>query len=904
MIRITMNTFHKKFICFVFQSNTIFKIALLSILLTILNTKSLCAQDQGKITGFVVDEEFNEPLEKAVVTIPGTLISVITDQQGKYTLKLIGGEYSIEVNCPGFYMRRFNISVSDRINTPMFIVKLKTNQVGRTKQRRISTYENKRQVSQSTENFNSWQIAEQTGHQEFNEILKTIPSASFLSNGSGFNDSEVSFRGNAPTLTSYTLNGILLNNPENGRMSPAMLSGLTDWTGQIQAISGQAANLQSQTKYGGLVNVMSFTPRDKAGGDVFAIYGNEGFLKTSATAYSGLSRKGLASSVQLSRTSGNGLVQNSGLEQYGIFIAIQKEFSHMQSLVFNLNAMILQHDRNSADSIGAYNRYGTNYNAQWGKHDGMPTSWSTNYARSPLISLTHFWQPRPKTHITSQLFAQFNRSAQLLPGGSFNNQPIEALPKDSEGQLPFDKITDWNKGLAVSEMGSSRIPDANGKFINSENSGITTLAAIDRDTRLGLRSVFTHNLNKKLELLGSFDLLYYHASHFGAVQNLLGADGYTSLSNVNQATGAPVEKLFQPKLFTSYNSVDKSGHYYESGIQTGGISFRVNYQLSHLYWYLGGSASLQNIRRTDHFSYLATDPDRKTDGILLPGGHAQTGLRFSFWKYHSIYLNTSYGSYQSLFTTLFPSGNNWKNQSAKNEQVFDSEFGYTILSRRLKIEALAYRSQMSNRSIIRYSNLNPGDAFGVVNGLSEIHQGVELKTAYKITKNIQLSINGSYGDWKYTKDAKAQIYDLNNQMTAENDLGLKAVYLPNAPQFGLFAEFEWRLIHNLYLRANYYRADKIYAPFSLYDFKGQATQSDFKQWQLPSYSVLGFSGNYLLKLRKLPLFNLIFGANNLLNTEYIEQSATNLPQGNSRYTSNQVFYGTGRSWFAGIKIQF
>jgi outer membrane receptor protein involved in Fe transport len=49
---------------------------------------------------------------------------------------------------------------------------------------------------------------------------------------------------------------------------------------------------------------------------------------------------------------------------------------------------------------------------------------------------------------------------------------------------------------------------------------------------------------------------------------------------------------------------------------------------------------------------------------------------------------------------------------------------------------------------------------------------------------------------------------------------------------------------------------------------------------------------------------LIFGGQNLLDTEYIEQSSSNIPEGNPKYTSNQVYYGMGRTWFVGLKVQF
>ena len=858
----------------------------------------------GLLTGYVVDDEFSEPLEKAVVTIPGTLISVLTDQQGLFKMKLVGGSYSLKVNYPGYFEKFYNISVSNDIFTPMFIIKLKANAAGREMQRQIASYENKRQFPQSIENFSTWQLTEQTGNQEFNEMFRTIPSVNLWSNGGGFNDSEIGFRGNDAAQTSYTFNGILLNNPETGRVNQSMLSGLTDWAGQIQVASGQAANLQSQTTPGGLINVLSLAPHEKAGADLSVVYGNKGLLKTSATVHSGLSKKGLASSIQVSRTSGNGLAQNTAFEQYGFFLNIQKEFNQFHALVLNLNGVIQQHDRNFPDSIGAYNLYGTKYNRQWGNLSGKPLSVSTNYGRSPMVSLTHYWHPRVKTYITTQLFAQFDRSAQLSLEGKPISMPADSIPRDEAGHVLFDQVSDWNKGLAVNGMGIFRLPDENGKYLNSESAGMTVLSAINSETRLGLRTIVTRKINKQTDFSGSINLEDYSANHFGAVNNLLGADGYTSYADVNRPEGFPVENLFQYKFLTKYNSADKAGYNYQSQIQTGGLSMRLNYRTDRFYWYVAGSASMQNMLRKDYFNYLGTDPERKTEPALFPGGHAQTGINFKFGKYHSIHLRTSYGSYQPRLTTLFPSANNWKNEGAANEQVFEAEFGYTIFSRKLKVEASAYRTQRSNRSMVRYDNLNASDAFGLINGLAEVHQGIELKSAYKLTRNLQINLNGSLGNWKYTKDVVTTIYNTNKEITAKNELWLNGLRIANAPQFSLFAEAEYRWMHNFYFRLNYYRAEHNYTPFGLYDFRDMVSRTDYKQAQIPKYDLIGFSGNYLLKLKKSLSLNLFFGGQNLLDTGYIEQSSTNIPEGNPSYTSNQVYYGTGRTWFAGMKLQF
>ena len=567
-----MKTYHQSYNRILIPNCGSIKTVILLVVLMILRVNPIFAQ--GTLTGFVVDDEFNEPLEKAVVTIPGTLISVLTDQQGKYTLKMKGGDYFMEINFPGYEGRKYNMSVSDGIVTPMFIIKLKAKVVGQPLQRKITSFENKQQFPQSLENFTTWQITEQTGHQEFNEFFRTIPSVTLLSNGSGFNDSGIGFRGNDATHTSYTLNGILLNNPETGKVSSSMLSGMTDWAGQIQTVSGQAANLQSQTGSGGLVNILSQLPHEKAGVDLLAIYGNEGFLKTSATVHSGLSKKGLASSIQISRTAGNGLAENTAFEQYGIFFNVQKEFNQFHTLVFNLNGVIQQHDRNYSDSIGAYNRYGTKYNQNWGNLSEKPLSVSTNYSRSPLISLTHFWRPRIKTHITTQVFAQFDRSAQL----ALNEKPISlqdvSIPRDEAGHLLFDQVSNWNKGQGGGGIFYLPLPDENGKYINSEYTGISVLSDINSETRLGLRTIINRNINKQTDFSGSINFEDYRANHFGSVNSLLGADGYASYSDINRPEGFPVENRFQPKFLNDFNSPDKTGYYYKSEIQTGGLSLR------------------------------------------------------------------------------------------------------------------------------------------------------------------------------------------------------------------------------------------------------------------------------------------------------------------------------------------
>lgn len=838
---------------------------------------------QGKITGFVVDDEFEEPLEKAVITIPGTLISVLTDQQGKYELKMMPGDYFMEVNYPGYFPRKYNISVSEGITTPMFIVKLQADKVGEAELRRLTGRENKLESARASEIYTVWQTDEQRGHQEFNEIFRSVPSASVWGNGSGYGESGVGFRGMSPENTSYTSNGILLNNPETGKMSSAVLSGLTNRAGFIQVLSGQTGDFRGETRPGGLISVGSYLPHENQAVELEGIYGNEGFLKTSATVHSGLTKKGFASSVQLLRTAGNGLVQNTDFEQYDVFTNIFKRFSHRHTLMLDLNFTLQKRNRNFQDSVGAYTVHGPKYNRTWGFLDGKPVSWSTNFERSPMVSLTHFWQPRIKTFVTTRLFAQFNGDAQLLAGESFPVFKSKTFANTSEGRSIPGSFAALNDSLVI-----ERLP---------------VHAAISRESRYGLNIKVMRRVNKKLDITGGLSLEHYHASRFGAIHDLPAGEKFISEADVNRPEGFVVERQFIPSFFPDYGTPDKTGFYYGSTIQTAGLSIRADYRKGKKYGFLEGSASLQNLHRTDHFNYLSTDDARKSGSTFLPGAKGLGGIRLGLWDYHSLLFRTGFGTYQPLFVQVYPMQTNWKNQDVKNQQVFEAELGYSIFSRRLKLEVTGYRTTIAGGTMIR--PVTGTEKTGLVNGLSELHRGVEVRTSYKLTRNFQLMLNGSVNEWKYTHDAVAKVYDQQGgDPVSAPELWLQGVKTGNAPQLSLFAEAEYRWAHNFYFRLNYYRAEKIYAPFGIYDFASLTSRDDFRQWQLPYYHLVGVSGNYLLTVRKFGTINLIFGGNNLLDTEYIEQTATNIPEGSPSYNSNLVFYGPGRTWFAGLKIQF
>ncbi len=81
------------------------KIALLIALLTTAIT--LTFAQTGEITGIVTDEFTQEPVSFATISLEGTDIGLLTDENGKYTIKpLPSGEYTLLFSFPGYQGRK------------------------------------------------------------------------------------------------------------------------------------------------------------------------------------------------------------------------------------------------------------------------------------------------------------------------------------------------------------------------------------------------------------------------------------------------------------------------------------------------------------------------------------------------------------------------------------------------------------------------------------------------------------------------------------------------------------------------------------------------------------------------------------------------------------------------------
>jgi len=177
-------------------------------------------------------------------------------------------------------------------------------------------------------------IERKLGSQEFPEILKSTPGVYATKSGGGFGDGRINMRGFNSENVAVMINGVPVNDMENGRVYWSNWAGLSDVTSAMQVQRGLGAAKVAVPSIGGTINILSKTSDIEKGGNILASTGNDGFQKYGFTLSTGLMDNGLAASVSFSKTSGEGYVDGTQFEGYNYFVNLTKEINDNHKISF------------------------------------------------------------------------------------------------------------------------------------------------------------------------------------------------------------------------------------------------------------------------------------------------------------------------------------------------------------------------------------------------------------------------------------------------------------------------------------------------------------------------------------------------------------------------------------------
>ena len=776
------------------------------------------------------------------------------------------------------------------------------------------------------------EITLKTGNLEFPEIMNNTPGVYATKQGGGYGDSRLSLRGFDQRNTSFLINGQPVNDMENGWVYWSNWQGLTDVASGIQIQRGLGASRLAVPSVGGTVSIFTKAAQKSEGGSVLQMVGNDGYLKTGASYNTGKNEDGWATSFLLSKWQGNGYVYNTSGEGWTYFGAVgyaPKGSDHELNLSI-LGAGQWHHQRDVWVSIRDYQNFGEDgidqrWNSNGGTLNGEEFSMRRNFYNKPLATLNWDWEINSNLTLNTSLYGSAGRGGGTGPrGNNYRGSATDILPfrkdltehylengrgsRDENGFIDFDAIVAANQSSTEGYTGD--ISGYQGMLIGSNgfrDSNVNRTVLVRRASMNshnwvgGISNLVYEKGNWKTSV--GVDLRNYTGYHYRVLNDLMGLDGYYSTGNDN-SMGQIIETTVEASPFRNTGLNGPKIDYYNVGkVGWQGLNGLAEYGTDRLTAVVQAGVSNQSFQRIDYFDQVG-NPVSDVQNQL--GGYIKGGANYNIDEKSNVFFNTGLISRQPLFDAVFPNYANEINPDLQNEEIRSLELGYGFVGRDLTLNVNAYTTTWGNRFVTRsLTNQQGVDGFAQFRDIDVVHNGIEVEGRYAVSNNTKLRGMLSMGDWRYTKDFEAELFDENQQSIGTGVLYLKDAKVGDAAQFVAVAGVDQRIGKKVNMDLNYRFVDGLYADYSI-------TDSDFTQpenngaLKLPSYGLVDLG----LTVRS-GKFTFRGNVNNLLNTTYIAESNSNIHVGDDTVDTwngidvrNSVWFGFGRTWNASLRYNF
>ncbi len=892
------------------------------------------AFSQGTITGTIEDGELGGPLPGASIVVEGTSNGTASDFDGNFSIEVDENTGNLVVSYIGYMTKKIPFTSTGNIGTINIMPDAQELEGVIVTGVQDIAKDRKTPVAVSTIKFA--EIQKKLGSQELPEILNTTPSIYATKSGGGFGDGRINIRGFDTNNSAVMINGVPVNDMENGRIFWSNWAGLSDVTSAIQVQRGLGSSKLAVSSVGGTINVVTKTSQNPKGGSIGATVGNDGYVKTLASYSSGVLENGFSTSLLLSRTGGNMYADGTNFEGYNFFVGLGYK-SGAHSFEFMVTGAPQWHQQRSrAVSIENQILYGKGdgepnrrYNEDWGYLNGAEFSFRRNFYHKLVNSLSWNWELSSKTTLQTNAYASFGRGGGTGEIGEIGGRRQFALPRTADGLIRVDDIVAFNSGTAVADFNDGNPREQiDGLYVNNSDrnpnenntNGITRRASVNSHNWYGLLANFNNRISDKLIIDFGIDVRQYTGYHYRRVDNLLGGDVYQQTDDQNNPLGEGATNLFfetyesnQPWwVFGNIDDEEKIDYYNVGYVNWLGVFGQVEYNFTEdITGFVQGALSNQGFAREEFFGET---PPEKTDFENILGGNVKGGLNWNIDENHNLFANGGYYEKQPLFDAVFLQFGNNLNPNLTNEKIVGIELGYGFRSSTFRANVNLYRTSWKDRFDNVQATFNfgePDEVRGTANllGITQVHTGLEIDARLQASDKLAFTGMISIGNWEYQDDVTATFFD-NDQSPIVIDgveqtqtLSLDGVKVGDAAQFTAFIGVDYSILENLSVDLGYRRASNLYADFDI------TRIDDNGALKLPSFGLTDAGISYGLPFGESRL-NFRLNVNNVFDTTYIAESDTNdfVEPGDVTYdginVSNRVFFGFGRTWNASVRFNF
>ncbi len=794
------------------------KLKSLSILFILLLGASNAAFAQNNfIIGTILNKNTKEPIAEATISIPELRIITSTDGNGKFSfVTQKTGTFDATISTNGLNEFKVSLSVGEGRNTlePFEIEMKKGDEID------LWVGDNAGLSMEDAASDDGVGIA--TG-----QNVASVLSASrdpFLSAASfGWGSFFFSIRGLESEQHAQFLNGIPMNDLENGRVSYNTYSGLNDVFRGRTFNLGLQANEYAYGGYGLNSYIDASASAQRAQTRISYASTNRNYRnRLMLTHSSGFNKKGWAYSFSLSRRWANqGPIKGTYYNAYGYFAAVEKKYKSHDISLMAVGAPI-ERGKNGPTTAEAFDLAGsTYYNPYWGYQNGEVRNSRVFRNHMPMFILSDKWQLSEKTRVNAAVSYQAGESStttfdwynaadprpdyyRYLPsweGIDRESTEIEDILRNRVISDPEKFLqVDWDR-LYQANYFNQRTGDGRASYILG--------ADVKNSRNISSNINLQHLVNDHITFNTGVIYQNQETQNYRRVEDLLGANYWL---NINQ---------FAERDFRANPNVSQLDLNNPSQRKTVGDSYGYNYDMN----FRNVSFFTQAVFKYNHFDFFITHeignsvmqrtgnyrsglyPNNsfgESEQLNFNTNRSKAGVTYKINGRNYVYANGAVGTKAPFADDMFVS-NRTRNQIVENprvERIRSAEVGYLLRSPNFKTRITGYVTETKDGvDIKRYFN-DDARSFAnmVLQGVSRRSTGIEIGSEIKVSPSLSLNLAANLGQAFYTSRVRISEYidndtlqQVSTNLVPEYDTAYIAnFHIPKGPQTAFQANLFYR----------------------------------------------------------------------------------------------------------------
>jgi iron complex outermembrane receptor protein len=908
---------------------------------------------QGLVEGVVKDASNGESLI-GVNIVYGAGKGTVTDIDGRYSISLPKGSFEFTASYVGYETQTARVEVTD--SKVILDFNMKTLMLSEVEV--VGDMARSRETPVAFSTIKPLKLEEELASQDIPMVLNSTPGVYATQQGGGDGDARINIRGFSQNNVAVMIDGIPVNDMENGWVYWSNWFGLDLVTQRIQVQRGLGASKLAQPSVGGTMNIITAGIQQKKQIKIKQEVANDGYFRTSASYNSGMLPHGWGITAAGSYKTGNGWVEKNYSKGWFYYLKIDKKLgNHLISLTgmgapqehgqrkyqkpmaTYDSAYASEHGVNVPPSDYYYTTYmdtnymvnnGLRYNADWGsytdtlgnKHDVVE---KVNYYHKPQFTLRDFWNINKKLYLSNIVYVSLGNG-----GGTQLNKSVKASSGSLPGYITPDGQIDFQRYYDENTHPGPLVQDS---LYPAEIQSFTYIkSAVNNHKWFGLLSTLNYTIDDHFTFSGGIDLRRYRGEHYQEVYDLLGGTYVIDQNDPNRFKG---ERL---------RDGDKISFHYDGIVEWAGFFSQLEYLSGNLSAFVNLTGAFCGYKKIDYYlpkvvsvgdttleiiygqpvEYNGVVYDQNSPGLEYQesdwywkqGFTLKAGSNYNLTERSNVFLNAGYLSKTPRFNNIYNRYDLTLLSNISNENIASVEIGYTYNSSDLTVNANTYFTDWKNAPGSPVSvPLESGD-YGYYNiqGMDARHIGVEVDASWEIINNLEAEGLISLGDWRWTSEDTVDIYDQNNNYIRSEYFNAKGVHVGDAAQTQFAASLRWEIIKYLYVKGQITYFDRYYSNFNPFYLNPASNPEGFDEqgdpidtWKMPSYYLVDIHAGYSFKVSTVK-FDIRASVLNLLNTTYVSDASNNdefttVTKDNDA-KSAAVFFGMGRRFNTSLTISF